>query len=1190
VDVRRTRYGFCEKGGILFTSGIFAKRPVNLVLAGVAVAAALMFGAQPTTAFADTAPTPPEPETVSNDALPTVQVDGVVWTQVVVGDTVYVGGNFANARPAGAAPGTNTTPRSNILAYNVTTGVLNTSFAPTLNGQVLGLAASPDGTRIYATGDFTNASGVNKYRAVALNASNGSVITSFSPGFNARTRTVVATNDTVYFGGIFSNVSGVTRTRLAAVRASNGAVLDWAPTAGNNQVTSLALTPDNSKLVVGGSFTTLNGQTAYGLGAVDPATGATVPWDAANLIKNAGTKAGITNLTASNTAIYGTGYVYGSEAGIPKGNLEGAFSASPNSGAINWVDSCHGDSYATYAMNGVSYSVGHKHDCRGVGGFPQTDPWTFYRGVAFTENATGVNKTETVGGYYNFAGVPAPSPLTWYPDLTAGTFTGQTQAAWSISGNSDYLVLGGEFPSVNGVAQQGLVRFARKGLAPNKSGPKLHGANYKPALSSPAEGVVRGLIGADYDMDNELLTYNVYRQGLGTPIYTTTVRSNFYTRPNIAFKDTGLTGGQTYNYRVAVSDPMGNNVTGDWTPVTVSTTGSISGYGLGVLDDAASLYWRLGEGSGTVANDWAGANTGTISGTVTRGAAGAIIGDADTATTFAGDANPSNVRTSTLTTGPQQFALEAWIKTTTTKGGKIIGFGNALTGNSSNYDRHIYMQNNGKLTFGVYPDAVKTVTSAQSYNDGQYHHVVAQLGSGGIQLFVDGQLVGNDPSVTSAQTYSGYWRVGGDNMGGWTGQPTSTYFAGTIDDVAIYGAPMSPQKVSTHWSLSGHGAPLPNVLPTAAFTSSANRLAASFDASTSTDSDGTISSYAWDFGDGATGTGVTAAHAYGAPGTYSVKLKVTDNAGGNNEVSHDITVTDPNTLPTAAFSFTTNDLTASLNATGSNDPDGSIAAYDWDFGDGQTGTGSTVDHAYAVAGTYPVKLTVTDNRGGTAEITKSVKVTAPTPALALDDFDRIVANGWGTSTKGGAWTAAGTASNFAVSGGVGAITVPLGNTRTASLNAISATSTDTTVDVAVNRPEVGSTYSSVIGRRVNATDDYRVKLRFFANGDLNATLVRNIGGVETTLAGGRVTGLVYNSNDVLHVRLQVTGTAPTLLKAKVWRATDTEPATWNAQTSDSTAGLQVAGGVGFQGYVSNTVGNTPAVMKFDNLSVFPVTP
>ena len=78
----------------------------------------------------------------------------------------------------------------------------------------------------------------------------------------------------------------------------------------------------------------------------------------------------------------------------------------------------------------------------------------------------------------------------------------------------------------------------------------------------------------------------------------------------------------------------------------------------------------------------------------------------------------------------------------------------------------------------------------------------------------------------------------------------------------------------------------------------------------------------------------------------------------------------------------------------------------------------------------------------------------------------------------------------------------------------------------------------MIGRRVNATDDYRVKLRVFANGDVSATLVKNVGGVETTLSGGRVTGLVYSSNDVLRVRLQVSGTGTTALKTKVWRATD----------------------------------------------------
>ena len=168
------------------------------------------------------------------------------------------------------------------------------------------------------------------------------------------------------------------------------------------------------------------------------------------------------------------------------------------------------------------------------------------------------------------------------------------------------------------------------------------------------------------------------------------------------------------------------------------------------------------------------------------------------------------------------------------------------------------------------------------------------------------------------------------------------------------------------------------------------------------------------------------------------------------------------------------------------------------------------------------------------------------------------------------------------------MTVPLGTTRTESLNSVSETSTDTTVDVSLNRPDAGSTYVSVVGRRANATNDYRVKVRVFANGDVNATLVKTVGGVETTLAGGRVTGLVYSSNDVLRVRLQVSGTGSTALKAKVWRASDVEPVAWNAQASDSTAGLQVAGGVGLQGYTSSTVGNTPAVVKFDNLTVFPV--
>ena len=71
--------------------------------------------------------------TVTADALPTVQINGVAWSQVVVGNTVYVAGDFSTARPAGAAAGVSTTPRGNLLAYNLTTGVLITTWAPTLD-------------------------------------------------------------------------------------------------------------------------------------------------------------------------------------------------------------------------------------------------------------------------------------------------------------------------------------------------------------------------------------------------------------------------------------------------------------------------------------------------------------------------------------------------------------------------------------------------------------------------------------------------------------------------------------------------------------------------------------------------------------------------------------------------------------------------------------------------------------------------------------------------------------------------------------------------------------------------------------------------------------------------------------------------------------------------------------------------
>lgn len=100
-------------------------------------------------ASADTMPVDPTnpatPSTVDGSVLPTTQMDGATWAQAVVGNTVYVAGTFTAARPSGSPAGSYTTPRTTFLAYDITTGVLNSSLDVPLNGQALAVAASPTG-------------------------------------------------------------------------------------------------------------------------------------------------------------------------------------------------------------------------------------------------------------------------------------------------------------------------------------------------------------------------------------------------------------------------------------------------------------------------------------------------------------------------------------------------------------------------------------------------------------------------------------------------------------------------------------------------------------------------------------------------------------------------------------------------------------------------------------------------------------------------------------------------------------------------------------------------------------------------------------------------------------------------------------------------------------------------------------
>lgn len=163
------------------------------------------------------------------------------------------------------------------------------------------------------------------------------------------------------------------------------------------------------------------------------------------------------------------------------------------------------------------------------------------------------------------------------------------------------------------------------------------------------------------------------------------------------------------------------------------------------------------------------------------------------------------------------------------------------------------------------------------------------------------------------------------------------------------------------------------------------------DASASTDSDGTLVGFAWDFGDGATGEGEVVGHAYAAPGTYVVGLTVSDDSDVANSTAADsltIVVNDPPVPEAGADKLVAIGQTVTFDGAASRDNDGRIIGYAWDFGDGATAAGQVVAHTYAAPGDYTVTLTVTDDsttRTASQSDTLSVRVNAAPVAEAGED-------------------------------------------------------------------------------------------------------------------------------------------------------------------------------------------------------------
>jgi hypothetical protein len=351
-----------------------------------------------------------EPAHWQDVPLASWQVEGTGLTSAVVGDTVYVGGDFSTVR---SPDGATVVARGNLAAFDLATGALKPEFEANTNGIVRSLVAS--GGQLFVGGSFTTIRGVARGRLAAVDPATGAVSSTLVANTNSNVYALAAAGGRLYVGGSFSNIRGVARSRLAALDETTFAVTPYAPEP-NGTVLSLATSPAADRIYVGGSFSTVGATSNPWLAKTDP-SGALipVPWEQLQgvpldlEVAPDGSRLAVAQSGAGNQ---GTWY-------------------NPVTGARAWRQRCDGDAQAVHIVDGTMLTGFHE---------------------ACDADATQrLTSNGLVDGNRDLAFKP-----------TFDRFWG----VFGIAGDADHLVIVGDFSSISGVAVRGFAIFARRVIPP----------------------------------------------------------------------------------------------------------------------------------------------------------------------------------------------------------------------------------------------------------------------------------------------------------------------------------------------------------------------------------------------------------------------------------------------------------------------------------------------------------------------------------------------------------------------------------------------------------------------------------------------------------------------------------------------------------------------------------------------------
>jgi PKD repeat protein len=963
---------------------------------------------------------------------------GDVRAIATAGNEIVAGGEFTQVENHGS---TTALTRNNLFSFDKSTGVVDTSFVPSLDGLVHSVVVDSTGTKVFVGGEFHNVDGVAMVSLAKLNLADGSIDTSFKvPPLDGRIFTMRLSGGWLYIGGSFTKVGSTPVVGLARVNASTGQAdpsfnpgLSGTNNGGVTMVEKIDITADGTHLAAIGNFMQVGGVDRPQVALFD-VSGSTVSlsdWetDRYRNICNPAYQSYVHDVEFSPDGSY---FIVATTGGGFKGTDQtvGCDSvtrwetgASGTGVQPTWADYSGNDTFWSAALTGSAiYVGGHNRWTNNSFGSDRPGPGAFYvSGLAALDPRTGV-------------------PFDWTPTRTTGV------GVFDLLATSDGLWVGHDTDWIGHAFHYKLAFFPLAGGS---------------AIPNAATGTLPGTV---YQIGQPSSTASdpvLYRVNAGGPLIPATDGG-----PNWA-ADTDVAPSSNHS-GATVADTWGNDVKSVTSAVPSSTPTAIFQTDRRGTTNTSEMTWSFPVPAGTpievrlyFANQdsntsavgqrtadfaidnrimtWGfrttpydivqdvGNKVGTmhfydensdgsvdisflhhVSDPIVSGieivqicgsspstsSADTVVGhDFDGSTVGSAATVPSsNTRWSqvrgafmasgTLYTGWADGRLcaqpfdGATFGTMTPVNLGWAGNPNKLAGDLPSVtamffanNRLYYTKQNSNQLFYRYFVPEDRLVGAQSFS--------AQASGGGIDYSnVNGMFLAPDPGGSGGMYL--YFTSTGDGLLHriqWTGTATVPFTASSISTPGV-----TWQQQGLALGVAA-GAMPPNQAPHATWAANCTGFACAFSSAGSADSDGSITSYAWNFGDGTQSTSQNPSHTFSAAGTYSVSLTVTDNDGATNTDTHSLAVTKANAPPTASLSVTCTDLTCQADGSASKDSDGTIATYSWDFGDGNATDASTAtaSHTYDASGTYTVTVTVTDNQGASDDASQPVSVSGSAP-------------------------------------------------------------------------------------------------------------------------------------------------------------------------------------------------------------------